>query len=151
MIVVSLIQSIYHDFGSGVIAGDWAVSGVHPKQRGQLCKWSPTGTTIWGTPRNPGRSCPGIAGRWSRSARRRRRRGLLRRRSGSPDGSQRSRCQWLEEPLYRSVRPATPRARFIPTCPTTENGCSTVDRRDPPTRAFAPPPRPRDASALAPM
>src|SRR5262249_24458571 len=54
------------------------------------------------------------------------------------------------EPLKRSVIPATPSARLMPTCPMTDSGCSITDRREPPIKTLAPAPRPSDASALAP-
>jgi hypothetical protein len=49
-----------------------------------------------------------------------------------------------------SVRPATPKARFAPILPTTEIGCNTVVRLDPPMRAFAPTPGPSEISPLTP-
>jgi hypothetical protein len=48
------------------------------------------------------------------------------------------------------VRPAMPKARFAPILPTTETGCNTVVRLDPPMRAFAPTPGPREISPLTP-
>jgi len=51
---------------------------------------------------------------------------------------------------YRSLNPATPSARLMPTCPSTDNGCSEMVRFDPPTNTLAPSPNPRDALPLAP-
>jgi hypothetical protein len=48
------------------------------------------------------------------------------------------------------VRPVTPKARFAPILPITEIGCNTVVRLDPPMRAFAPTPGPREISPLTP-
>jgi hypothetical protein len=48
------------------------------------------------------------------------------------------------------VRAVTPKARFAPILPITETGCNTVVRLDPPMRAFAPTPGPREISPLTP-
>src|SRR5262249_38843146 len=48
------------------------------------------------------------------------------------------------------VRPVTPKARFAPIFPTTETGCTTAMRLDPPMRAFAPTPGPSEISPLTP-
>ena len=45
---------------------------------------------------------------------------------------------------------AIPTARLTPTCPCSDSGCSEMVRLEPPTRTFAPPPRPSEASPLAP-
>src|ERR1051325_1008964 len=51
---------------------------------------------------------------------------------------------------YRSARRATPSAKFTPTEPSRERGCSATVRWEPPTSAWAPTPRPRRLSPLAP-
>jgi hypothetical protein len=45
----------------------------------------------------------------------------------------------------RSVMPATPSARLTPTLPSTDSGCSAMERCDPPTSALAPTPTPSEA------
>src|SRR5262249_27235448 len=50
----------------------------------------------------------------------------------------------------RSARPETPKARLIPTWPSTESGCKAIVRFEPPNRTLAPTPTPAVTSPVAP-
>ena len=52
--------------------------------------------------------------------------------------------------FYRKLSSATPSARLTPAVASTESGCSTIERLNPPTSALAPTPTPSDTSPLAP-
>jgi hypothetical protein len=50
----------------------------------------------------------------------------------------------------RNLSRETPSVTSTPTLPSTDNGCSAIDRCEPPTRTFAPKPNPIATSALTP-